>query len=350
MSVKVRLKKISGGRSHLYLDISKDGYRKKDYLKLYTFDNPKDQEERRHNKQVKELARQYALDRERQMVTVQRGGVIESNMTFDKVYQLRISFVSNQNTLNNYQYMFEAAQRLGIDKISISHIDRYTCERLMKLLSESLKESTANERYNKFSTVMNYAVKEGIIGSNPATFIEKKKVEEKDIRYLEESELKQLASVKPDGEEVEVMRAFLFSCYTGLRISDIRRLDWSMIEGDRLTMVQKKTTDRVYLPLNSTALRLLGERKHGKVFSDNLTTSRIDWHLKKLATKAGLSKSISFHVARHTFATWLITRGVDIYTVQQLMGHKNINSTMRYAKVISEKKRQSVERLPDILQ
>lgn len=348
MSVKVRQKSVSGGRSHLYLDINKDGKRYKDYLKLYIFDKPKDAEERRHNKQVKELARQYALDKERQMVTSQRGGVIESNMTFSKMYELRIATINNDNTMQNYYYMYECAKEIEIDKMNISHIDKHTSALLLKRMTKKWKESTANERYSKFITVLNLAVREGFIPSNPASLIEKNKVEEGDIKYLEESELKQLAATETVGNEVEVMRAFMFSCYTGLRISDILRLDWSMIESDRFTLVQKKTTDRVYMPLNSTAIRILGERKKGKVFSERIDISFANYYLKKVVKKSGLTKSISFHVARHTFATWLITRGVDIYTVQQLMGHRDINSTMRYAKVISEKKRQSVERLPDV--
>ncbi|MEH0156532.1 site-specific integrase [Limibacter armeniacum] len=346
MSVKLREKKLTDGRSHLYLDISRDGYRKKDYLKLYVFDNPKDSEERRHNKQARELARQYALDRERQLVQMQRGGLSASSMTLEQVFELHMQGIKKEGSRSNYLYMFQRAISLGLDSMSINTITRHHSELLMNELQKTLGPSTANERFVKFSAVMNFAVKQGFITSNPAIHIKKAKVAEKDISYLEEKEIRTVAAAAVEGVTMEVKRAFLFSCYTGLRVSDILQLDWSHIQGDRLSMVQKKTTDRVYIPLNETALRLAGDRNGEKVFS--LSGINIDYHIKQLAIKAGLEKKISFHVARHTFATWLITRGVDIYTVQQLMGHKNINSTMRYAKVISEKKRQSVERLPDI--
>ena len=70
--------------------------------------------------------------------------------------------------------------------------------------------------------------------------------------------------------------------------------------------------------------------------------------LKQWCKDAGIDKRISFHTARHTFATLALTQGVDLYTVSKLLGHKTIQATQIYAKIIDEKKKAAMELLPMI--
>jgi integrase/recombinase XerD len=96
--------------------------------------------------------------------------------------------------------------------------------------------------------------------------------------------------------------------------------------------------------LNQNALSILEKQKHNKEFVFNLSehVSSINRTVKKLIKKAEIKKEIHFHCARHTFATLLVTSGVNIFTISKLMGHRDIKSTLVYAKVIDEEKEKAV--------
>lgn len=70
--------------------------------------------------------------------------------------------------------------------------------------------------------------------------------------------------------------------------------------------------------------------------------------LRMWAVRAGITKDITFHCGRHTFAVLMLDLGADIYTVQKLLGHKEISTTQVYAKVLDKKKQEAVSMIPDI--
>ncbi len=99
------------------------------------------------------------------------------------------------------------------------------------------------------------------------------------------------------------------------------------------------------MPLSVDAFSLLGERAGDseKIFKDlNYYQTKYisDWTIK-----AGIMRKITFHCFRHTFATLQVTFGTDIYTIQKLLGHKNIQTTQIYAKIIDEKRREAVDKI-----
>ena len=111
----------------------------------------------------------------------------------------------------------------------------------------------------------------------------------------------------------------------------------------------KKTGTLVEIPLNKKALKLIGKRRkeHEQVFQD-LQYPHINKKLKKWLDKAQITKKITFHCSRHTFATLLISRGADIYTVSKLLGHSSVSQTEKYAKVVSKKKTEAISLLDGI--
>ncbi|MEM4260572.1 MAG: tyrosine-type recombinase/integrase [Candidatus Woesearchaeota archaeon] len=110
-----------------------------------------------------------------------------------------------------------------------------------------------------------------------------------------------------------------------------------------------KTSTEELIPLSEQAVKYLGKRtkSKGRVFSlpNNNNTNN---NLVKLSANAGLNKNLSFHMARHTFATLSLTYGADIYTVSKLLGHTDIKHTQIYARVIDKKKEEAVDMLPRI--
>lgn len=143
--------------------------------------------------------------------------------------------------------------------------------------------------------------------------------------------------------------AFLFACFCGLRLSDIKDLKWKDIksgeDGTVVSKIQVKTQQSIIVPLSANALEWLPDRGDAKgedlVFTLPSHFS-INRSVKKWARDAEIEKNVTFHLSRHTFATTLLTLGADIYTTSKLMGHKNLRTTQIYAEVVNKKKVEAV--------
>ena len=146
--------------------------------------------------------------------------------------------------------------------------------------------------------------------------------------------------------------AFLFSALTGLRWSDIQKLSWAEMQhsediGHYIRYTQKKTKGSETLPISEQAFGFLGERgePNERVFMGLKYSAWHNMRLQQWAMRAGISKSITFHCARHTYATLQLTLGSDIYTVSKMLGHKHLKTTEIYAKVIDHKKKEAANRI-----
>ena len=232
----------------------------------------------------------------------------------------------------------------------------YTIQRHVQNAGEHLSSATSNERYKAVVYALRKAVKNGMIARNPAEQIDKEdKIHtiHEEWCFLTIEELKRLEATPTAA--YETMRVFLFMCNTGLRISDAKSLKWSDVRVEdgvvAIRKRQKKTQESVYIPLSNKAVALLPERgeKSGDdvVFDELPTEPAMNRNLKYWAKIAGIDKNLTLHTARHTFCTWLLTKGVDLYTVSQLAGHTNIKTTQIYAKIVDEKKRAAVSLLDD---
>lgn len=163
--------------------------------------------------------------------------------------------------------------------------------------------------------------------------------------YLTEEELNKLADTPCDIPVLK--RAALFSALTGLRHCDIQKLRWSEVQKDgdnyRLNFTQQKTKNVEYMPINEQAYRLCGTPQDPDrlVFEDLTDAAWISKPLQRWLTAAGITRKITFHCFRHTFATLQLANGTDIYTVSKMLGHTNVKTTQIYAKVVNDKKNQA---------
>jgi len=197
-------------------------------------------------------------------------------------------------------------------------------------------------------TALNMAVDDDVLSVNPGLAIDRKAIcgEETPREYLTIDEVRKL--IEADAPRADVKIAFLFSCFCGLRLSDVRALQWKKIIEDNgnihMELRQKKTGRMLYLPLNKQAQAYLPHTKRSAedyVFSLPCT-STIDLQLKKWAQNAGINKKLTYHMSRHTFATMELTMGADLYTTSQLLGHADVETTQVYAKIIDAKKEAAV--------
>ena len=134
--------------------------------------------------------------------------------------------------------------------------------------------------------------------------------------------------------EQDVMRAFLFSCFTGLRYSDLYSLDASEIFDWKIRKQMHKTGEPVYIPIPLQARLLLPEKmKAGLVFRV-VENSHFNRTLRTAAKKLGYFKHIHCHMARHTFATTCITLGIPLPATSKLLGHRKLETTLIYAKFV----------------
>jgi integrase len=229
-------------------------------------------------------------------------------------------------------------KKISFENVTMTWLENF----LTYLKNQELSNNSIDVYFKKVNATLNQAVKEKIIIENPIRYIEKPKKEETEILFLTKEELQKV--INTDFFDNEAKNAFILSCYTGLRVSDIKNLKWKHINNNKIQLVQTKTKNAVYIPLNQNALNLLEKQKHNmeSVFNLSEHESSINRTVKKLIKLTEINKKIHFHCARHTFATLLVSSGVNIFTISKLMGHKDIKSTLVYAKVIDEEKEKAV--------
>ena len=170
-----------------------------------------------------------------------------------------------------------------------------------------LSNSSVSAYYSVLRTIINKAYKEGIIPTNPTLefkLSDKVKTEKSRREYLTLDEIKLLASTKCKYENIK--QAFLFSCLTGFRVSDIRKLTWKDIKkiGDkvRIEIKMHKTKEPLYLPISDSALQWLPSRGNAKDDDVIFTLphqSNLNDNIQKWVDQAQIRKHVSFHVARH---------------------------------------------------
>jgi len=258
-----------------------------------------------------------------------------------------LSKKKKENTRNSWIGVLNHLKEFHGPKIKFEDVTTSFLEDFQDYLLTKVSANASITYLNSINAGLNYAVKNKIIHENPYQFADKPRKEETNMVFLLENEIKEI--INTSFFDNEVKNAFLFSCYTGLRISDIQQLDWSMINDNGINLKMQKTSSSLYIPLNDNAKIILKNQSHNKskVFNLSVHGSSINRTLRKLIKQTKIDKDVSFHSGRHTFATLLITSGVNIFTVSKLLGHKDIKSTLVYAKVIDEVKDNAVNKMPN---
>ncbi|MBQ1991826.1 MAG: site-specific integrase [Clostridia bacterium] len=370
--VKLREKVLANGNISLYLDIYRNGKREYEFLKLYLI-KERTAQDRKQNEQT--LLTAQAIRSKRQ-IEIQNG-----EYGFTKQFKQDIPFLqyyrkmceerhqnpdSNGNWGNWHSclkylevYCDEKTTFKDIDadwiegfKEYLNTVEKNTYKRTKNKNSELFQGLSQNSKvsyFNKLRACINQAFEERIIPVNPLRGVQGFKQEETERMYLTMDEVEKLAETPCNFPYLK--NAFLFSCLTGLRKSDIEKLTWGDVfkEGDRTRIIfrQKKTKGQEYLTINAKAEEYLGTRGNNneKVFSGFKYGSWVLLELKRWVLSAGITKNITFHCARHTFAVSLLSKNVDIYTVSKLLGHRELATTQIYAKVMDQKKEEAVDLL-----
>lgn len=367
--VTLRTKPVSKGRLSYYLDIYANGVRKYEFLKLYIV--PETTRAAKTQNINTELAAK-AIRNKRELEIIQNKGNLPG-MTSSKmllldwldIYRKRkedLGISASRDT--TLQCMAKHLKAYAKDKVKLSDVDEEFCLGFIKYLSNcnnlsykekkiKISKNTASLYYQIFESALNEAVRKKLIPVNPSVYIDKEdrkliKSEKTNRAFLTIHEVKML--IQQETKFQEVKNAFLFACFTGLRISDIRKLTWdSIYERDGtmyLNIRMTKTKEVLNMKLNKQAVKWLPPKKESKkVFHLNMAKPTITYNLKTWAKDAGIKKEITFHISRHTFATMELTLGADIYVVSKLLGHTDVKVTQIYADIINKKREEAVDLL-----
>ena len=371
MTVKLRTKKLSDGRISYFLLYYNpvDRQRRKEYLSLYTFIKPKDELEKLHNKETKALTEKIHA---KQLLESQEGRFgfdskrkieIPFQAYFESLVEKRKSSNKNYATWKGISIILNKFTREEIkDDIRVSKIDseyitafkEYLLDQYRTKSGIKLAQNSANSYFNIFRACIREAFNNKLIRDNPLLNTKAISPAETKREFLTEEEIQKLFST--ECQIPRIKNAFLFGVLTGLRFSDITNLLWKDLQhsdanGWFIRFTQQKTQGNETLHINEQARQLLGNptTPEERIFKGLKYSAHNNHLIERWVQKAGITKHITFHSSRHSHACLLLSKGVDIYTVSKMLGHKNLKTTQIYAKVIDQNKIKALLSIPTFI-
>lgn len=354
----------------LFLRATVNGMRKDEYLKLYLVPE-RSKADREKNRQTLALAESIKAQRIIELQQMKFGidtPIVKDVLLYDYMQTIidRKDGTTKRSWQNCRAYLlrYEPNVNLKIADITprwVQGFRDYLDEKAMQWAIDDRKrdveprplaQGTKALIFQKLCSVFNLAVKDGLLARNPSLNVERFKEPESDREFLTVEEMRHLATVPAPSEVLG--RAFFFSCLTGLRWSDIVKMTWHEVQRvgtvTRIVFRQKKTQSQEYLDINDQAVALMGDRgeDEARVFAGLGTIQHARIGVTAWVRSAGINKHITFHCARHSFAIMMLDAGVDLYTLSKLMGHRSIESTQIYAKILDKHKQAAITLIPKI--
>ena len=281
---------------------------------------------------------------------------MNNNYISDYLNYLEIDLNYSDNTISSYDSdlskLSDYFDKRDLLKLSYKHLEKY----LSTL--EEYAPSTVSRNISSIKGFYNYMVKINKISSNPSELIKEPKLGRHLPSYLTVDEVNKLLDIDIKNNYDYRNKAILELMYaTGLRISEVVSLEFKNIDfDDCIIRVMGKGSKERIVPINDYALDALKEyidiaRPEMLIKGDNnylfinnhggpMTRQAIFKMIKKECLIKGISKNISPHTLRHTFATHLLENGADLRMIQELLGHSDISTTQIYTHITNEKLKQ----------
>lgn len=360
-SVYVRKRKGADGKLHLYLDYYPALFnpvtrttRKHESLKMFIYEKPKDQIEQNYNDETLRLAEAIRC---RRSLAIMKNDLDFIEESFAKSDFLEFFSRVSAGKHSSWRYAQEYFSRFMNGKCRFENLTVPLAEEYKEWLLKTAKggghfkerkvsQNTVSKYYLIFRAVLKLAYKGKFIRENINDYLENIPVKKTRREYLTAEEVIRLSKTECMYDVLK--RAGLFSILTGLRFSDIQSLDWSEIctAPDGKPCIRKrilKTDSEETIYINEQALDFCGERKASGPVFEGFTKSMLQYPLKMWIKDAGIQKSISFHCFRHTYATILVSSGIDIYTVSRQLTHTNIKTTQIYLHIVDNRRRDAAD-------
>lgn len=363
--VTIRKRPLKNNRQSLLLDYApplrdpKTGKPKRfEILKVFIYEQPVTLLERKHNKETLEMVENLRAQRQLDIQNRAYGFISERNKSSNFVDYFREYTVLKQksesdNVAMSLRYFIAF---IGHD-LTFFEVDEFLVNDYKHFLlsgpginrrGRPIARNTAVNYFAKFRTVLKRAYKQKLLSSDLYAETDPIPWKETHREQLELDEFQLMANTAAPSTVVK--KAAIFAGLTGLRFSDVYTLRWSELRGGQghyvLQFTQEKTEGAEILPISDQAVELLGERgEPDDLVFPGLTYTRVRACFPKWLADAGITKNITFHSFRHTYATLQLELGTGIYTVSKMLGHKSIKTTQIYAKVKDKLKIEATKRL-----
>lgn len=300
----------------------------------------------------------------------------EGSLTLDRVKAVYLGVDVDYDTIGKLldKYIHNVKEQVGVclSKTSLSKYllcqkrfmemlkKKYHCkDMLLKELNPTVVQDYKNflmtdvkmcnnsavKTMKTFRTVILFGIKLGVIHKDPSVGVHFH-MEKVDRGFLTDEEISAIMTKQFDLHRLELVRdLFVFSCFTGLAYSDVKALTPDKLvtlnNVDWILSKRVKTETPINVVLSEGAKRIIQKYKDdpdkkGHVFPV-LSNQKTNQYLKEIASACGINKELTFHMARHTFATLTLSKGVPIESVSRMLGHTNIRTTQIYAKITNKK-------------
>ena len=360
-TVTLRTRPLKNGMLSYYLDYY-PGYRDQETMKtirheglnIYIYANPKNERERNFNATMSEKAEAIRCRRFE--------SIVNDRYDFFDRHKLKADFLEYYRRQlrkhdQKWEFVYHHFYNFVHGKCTFEEIDIDLCNKFREYLLNAkqlrrdgrISKNSASGYWSTFRGLLKILYRNRLITTNINDFLDKIATEDTPKDYLSVEELYKLAET-PCKKPI-LKTAALFSCLTSLRISDILSLQWHEIVdfaagGKCVHTITQKTKTEDIIPISDEALQLIGysPEKTGLVFK-GLKRSWTQHPMKEWIREAGITKNITFHSYRRTYATLQGAAGTDIRTIQSNMAHKSITTTQRYMKVVDSNKREASNRI-----
>ena len=360
-TVTLRTRPLKHGMLSFYLDYY-PGYRDQETMKtirheglnIYIYANPKNERERNFNATMSEKAEAIRCRRFE--------SIVNDRYDFFDRHKLKADFLEYYRKQlrkhdQKWEFVYHHFYNFVHGKCTFEEIDIDLCNKFREYLlnakqlrrDDRISKNSASGYWSTFKGLLKILYRNRLIKTNINDFLDKIEIEDTPKDYLSVEELYKLAET-PCKKPI-LKTAALFSCLTSLRISDILSLQWHEIVdfaagGKCVHTITQKTKTEDIIPVSDEALQLIGysPEKTGLVFK-GLKRSWTQHPMKEWIREAGITKNITFHSYRRTYATLQGAAGTDIRTIQSNMAHKSITTTQRYMKVVDSNKREASNRI-----
>ena len=290
-------------------------------------------------------------------------GITERNRTLIPIFQdhnNRIEALLGQEyapgTLERYKTSLKHTKdflewKYNINDVELDKIDHaFICDYEFYLRSVRKCANNSAIKYIKnFKKIVKQCMANGWISHDPFANY-KSKVKEVERVFLSEAEINKIVNKKFVSDRLSIVRdLFLFSCFTGLAYVDLKNLTTNHIskgiDGEQWIFTHRQKTESAskipLLPIPQEIINKYKSHPHCEIQNKLLpvpSNQKMNAYLKEIADVCGINKELTFHIARHTFATTVtLTNGVPIESVSKMLGHKSLKTTQHYAKVLDKK-------------
>jgi len=318
----------------------------------------KDEDGKRQKKSTKSKRKSEALkfvsgfkEKQKQQKTVKRHVTLSR---FIDEYMQYSKTTHRPKTTADMKYILNEFKKIIGDKnlkqITVRDVEQFIA------LKRNVSDVTAQKNYVKLASAFSTAVRWKYLESNPIKQMKKPEVAERRPVFISKPEMQKL--LKNIGND-ELKQIVLIAVFTGMRLNEILHLRWDAVdlinkvihvENSAGFITKSKRTRKI--PMNEEVFQILAHRKECAVCDlvfhkamrpyDGVKVSK---EFKKVVRACKLNDKICFHTLRHTFASWLVQSGTDLYEVQKFLGHSNISVTMIYSHLQIEKRHDTVNRL-----